>query len=69
MAYLLNVRNANGETPTFSAVRADNYDNCQFLLSEGADLDIRNSDSKTAYDIAVELEFEECAGVLSRCEK
>lgn len=61
---LLNQKDANGETPLFYAVRANNSGNCQFLINEGADVNIENNEGKTAYDIAVELEYEECIEIL-----
>lgn len=65
MAYLLNERDVNEETPLFSAVRGNAPENCAFLINEGADVNIQNKDGKTAYDIAVELENEACAAVLT----
>lgn len=64
MDYLLNVKDINGETPLFSAVRNNYYDNCVFLIGEGADVGVKNNDGKTAYDIAAELGYDECAKVL-----
>lgn len=64
MEYLLNATDANGETPIFSAVRRNYYDNCEFLINEGADLTIKNNEGKTAYDVAVELGYEDCAKLL-----
>lgn len=61
---LLNEKDANGETPLFYAVRANNSGNCEFLISEGADANIRNNEGKSAYDIAVELGYEECIEIL-----
>lgn len=58
MRYLLNVQDADGETPLFGAVRRGMFDNCKFLIEEGADTSIRNNEGKTAYDIAVELGYE-----------
>lgn len=57
---LLNEKDANGETPLFYAVRANNSGNCEFLINEGADINIRNNEGKSAHDIAVELGYEEC---------
>lgn len=57
---LLNEKDANGETPLFYAVRANNSSNCEFLINEGADVNIRNNEGKTPYDIAIELGYEEC---------
>lgn len=51
--YLLNVKDIEGETPLFSAVRNNYYDNCVFLIGEGADVSVKNNDGKTAYDIAI----------------
>lgn len=59
MTSLLNIQDAKGETPLFYAVRAGKFDNCSFLISEGANIDIQNNEGKTAYDIAVELGYEE----------
>lgn len=59
MTSLLNRQDANGETPLFCAVRAGQFDNCAFLIQEGADVTIQNNDGKTVYDIAVELGYEE----------
>lgn len=64
MYSLLNEKDANGETPLFYAVRANNFNNCEFLISEGADISIRNNEGKTAYDVAVELGYEECVEIL-----
>ncbi|MBD5537839.1 MAG: hypothetical protein HDQ99_19745 [Lachnospiraceae bacterium] len=58
MEYLLDVQDANGETPLFNAVREGMFDNCRFLIEEGADTGIRNNEGKTAYDVAVELGYE-----------
>lgn len=59
MEYLLDARDANGETPLFGAVREGMFDNCRFLIEEGADISIRNNEGKTVYDVAVELGYEE----------
>ena len=64
MEHLLNVKDADGETPIFEAVRYDDYDICQFLIQEGADLTVKNKEGKTAYDVAVELGYEDCARLL-----
>ncbi|MCH5281554.1 MAG: ankyrin repeat domain-containing protein [Lachnospiraceae bacterium] len=64
MEHLLNVANAVGETPIFTAVRYDYYDICEFLIEEGADLTVKNKEGKTAYDVAVELGYEDCARLL-----
>lgn len=64
MDSLLNEKDANGETPLFFAVRANNPANCEFLIGEGADVDIRNNEGKTAYDVALELEYDECIELL-----
>ncbi len=64
MDYLLNVKDIEGENPLFSAVRNNYYDNCVFLIGEGADVSVKNNDGKTAYDIATELGYDECAKVL-----
>lgn len=58
MEYLLNTQDVNGETPLFGAVREGMFDNCRFLIEEGADISIRNNEGKTAYDVAVELGYE-----------
>ena len=58
MGYLLNVQDANGDTALFRAIRAEKFDNCNFLIEEGADINIRNNEGKTAYDVAVELGYE-----------
>lgn len=68
MTYLLNERDVNGETPIFMAVRANQYDNCELLIEEGADIMITNDDGKTAYDIAVELGHRKCAEILHSME-
>lgn len=65
MTYLLNMPDANGETPLFYAVRGDKSDNCAFLIEEGADISIQNNEGKTAYDIAVELGYEKCAEIIA----
>ena len=65
MAYLLNERDSKGETPLFSAVRGNAPENCAFLINEGADVDIKSKEGKTAYDIAVELVHEACVAVLA----
>jgi ankyrin repeat protein len=36
----------------------------KFLINEGADVNIENNEGKTAYDVAVELEYEECIEIL-----
>ena len=59
MTGLLNMRDANGETPLFYAVRGEKFDNCRFLIEEGADTSIQNNEGKTAYDVAVELGYKE----------
>ena len=64
MDYLLNEKDIAGETPIFCAIRANAPDNCEFLISEGADISIRNNEGKTAYDVAVELGYEECIEIL-----
>lgn len=64
MEYLLDARDANGETPLFYAVRANKSSNCEFLINEGADINIRNNEGKSAHDIAVELGYEECIEIL-----
>ncbi len=61
MNNLLNEVDFKGETPLFWAVRAGEFDNCAFLIEEGADINIRNNEGKTAYDLAVELGYEEYA--------
>lgn len=58
MGYLLDMQDANGETALFRAIRAEMFDNCNFLIEEGADISIRNNEGKTAYDVAVELGYE-----------
>lgn len=64
MNNLLNEKDANGETPLFYAVRGEMFDNCTFLFEEGADTSIRNNEGKTAYDVAVELGYEEYIEIL-----
>ena len=64
MYSLLNEKDVNGETPLFYAVRMKKPSNCEFLISEGADVNVRNNEGKTAYDIAVELGCEECIEIL-----
>lgn len=64
MDNLLNEKDANGDTPLFYAVRTNHFSNCEFLISEGADVNIRNNEGKTAYDVAVELGYEECIEIL-----
>lgn len=64
MAYLLNAKDIYGETPLFFAVRGNEPENCAFLISEGADMDIKNNEGKTAYDVAVELGYEACIELL-----
>lgn len=64
MDYLLNTKDANGETPIFYAVRRNNSGNCEFLINEGADINIKNNEGKTVYDVAVELGYEECIKIL-----
>lgn len=59
MEDLLNAKDANGETPLFRAIRAGMFDNCIFLIKEGTDISIRNNEQKTAYDVAVELGYED----------
>lgn len=66
MAYLLDEQDANGETPIFCAVRKNNYGNCKFLIEEGADLSIKNDEGKTVYEVAVELQNNECAQVIKK---
>lgn len=61
---LLNEKDANGDTPLFYAVRRNKSGNCKFLISEGADVNIRNHEGQTAYDLAVELGYEECIEIL-----
>lgn len=61
---LLNEKDANGETPLFYAVRAHKLSNCVFLINEGADINIRNSEGKTAYDVAEELGYKDCMELL-----
>ena len=61
---LLNEKDANGETPLFYAVRREKIDNCRFLIEKGADISIQNNEGKTAYDVAVELGYEECIKIL-----
>lgn len=69
MAYLLNEQSAKGETPIFYAVRRNSCEICEFLIKEGADLSIRNNEGKTAYDVAVELGYQECMEVLGQTNK
>lgn len=64
MDSLLNEKDANGDTPLFYAVRENNFNNCEFLISEGVDVNIRNNEGKTAYDVAVELGYDECIEIL-----
>lgn len=59
MGYLLDMQDANGDTALFRAIRAEMFDNCNFLIEEGADISIRNNEGKTAYDVAVELGYED----------
>lgn len=66
MAYLLNEKDSIGESPLFYAVRGNAPENCAFLIKEGADVNVKNNEGKTAYDIAVELGYEECAAVLGQ---
>lgn len=66
MAYLLNEQDAHGETPIFYAVRSNNFGNCKFLIEEGADLSIKNNEGKTVYEVAVELQNNECAQVIKK---
>ena len=66
MAYLLNEKDIYGETPLFFAVRGNETDNCAFLINEGADMDIKNNEGKTAYDVAVELGYEACMEILGQ---
>lgn len=66
MAYLLNEKDIYGETPLFFAVRGNEPENCAFLISEGADMDIKNNEGKTAYDVAVELGYEACIELLGQ---
>lgn len=54
---LLNAQDANGDTALFRAIRSKMFDNCNFLIEEGADISIRNNEGKTAYDVAVELGY------------
>lgn len=61
---LLNEKNADGETPLFRAVRRGKFDNCRLLIEKGADISIQNNEGKTAYDVAVELGYEECINIL-----
>lgn len=64
MDYLLNTKDVNGDTPIFYSVRRNYVGNCEFLINEGADINIKNNEGKTAYDVAVELGYEECINVL-----
>lgn len=64
MSFLLNEQNAHGETPIFAAIRGNNCSNCEYLISEGADISIKNNEGQTAYEVAVELGYEECIEVL-----
>lgn len=64
MDYLLNTKDVNGDTPIFYSVRRNYVGNCEFLINEGADINIKNNEGKTAYDVAVELGYEECIKVL-----
>lgn len=64
MDYLLNAKDVNGDTPIFYAVRRNSVGNCEFLINKGADINIKNNEGKTAYDVAVELGYEECINVL-----
>lgn len=66
MDYLLNEKDIYGETPLFFAVRGNEPDNCAFLINEGADMDIKNNEGKTAYDVAVELGDEACMALLGQ---
>lgn len=66
MDYLLNEKDIYGETPLFFAVRENEPDNCAFLINEGADMDIKNNEGKTAYDVAVELGNEACMALLGQ---
>lgn len=63
MSFLINEQNAYGETPIFAAVRVNNCSNCEYLISEGADISIKNNKGQTAYEVAVELGYEECVEV------
>mgnify|MGYP001099933349 CR=1 FL=1 len=55
---LLDARDANGETALFYAIRAEMFDNYDFLIEEGADITIKNNDGKTVLDVAVELGYD-----------
>lgn len=59
MISLLNEQDANGETALIYAIREGKFDNCNFLIEEGIDVSIQNNEGKTAYDIAVELGYED----------
>lgn len=61
---LLNEKDVDGETPLFYAVRRGKFDNCRLLIEKGADISIQNNEGKTAYDVAVELGYEECIKIL-----
>ncbi|MCM1047957.1 MAG: ankyrin repeat domain-containing protein [Clostridiales bacterium] len=64
MTDLLNMQDANGETPLFYAIRGEMFDNCTFLIEEGADTSIRNNEGKSVYDVAVELGYEDYIKIL-----
>lgn len=64
MYSLLNEKDANGETPLFYAVRANKSSNCELLINEGADVNVRNNEGKSAHDVAIELGYDECVEIL-----
>jgi ankyrin repeat protein len=61
----INAKNLVGDTPLHIAARQENSaDTLKFLLREKADVDIRNGDNKTAFELAKEGERAENLKVL-----
>ena len=48
----LDSRDSQGNTPLFRAASADHFEMAKYLLQQGADARIRNSNSASAYDLA-----------------
>ena len=49
---ILNRRNVDRYTPFHCAIFARNMDACRVLLKYGADINLKNTNQKTAYDLS-----------------
>ena len=52
---MLNQQNASGNTGLHWAVFSNKKEVVEYLLSEGADVEIKNSEGKNAFDLSLEF--------------